>query len=222
MFFFLFLFFFSSDKTKQFFWNLKFHVILSTFFSQLTLTLNCYIALVSSWRPLISFVPKWKSYPKHAMTQYIRDRSRKPSTIQVRDEAGTLASPTLTLKHKAVAYFKLPHKWSIIVCSERPSIYWVLHDTSPHRKSFENILKYGNNKNISKTPQFSKTLLYPDHPQVQSKFSIKDDNYTEKLLQTKAWSSVQKYLIAYRTMYELAHWIVKEVNVLVSTRRVPF
>ena len=34
-----------SDKEKQLFWNLKFLAILSTIFSQLTLTLNCYSAL---------------------------------------------------------------------------------------------------------------------------------------------------------------------------------
>ena len=36
------------DKEKQLFWNLKFHADLSTIFSQLTLTLNCYSAMVSS------------------------------------------------------------------------------------------------------------------------------------------------------------------------------
>ena len=35
-------------KKKQLFWNLKFHAVLSTIFSQLTLTLNCYSAMVSS------------------------------------------------------------------------------------------------------------------------------------------------------------------------------
>ena len=33
----------------------------------------------------------------------------------------TLASPPLMLKRKIVVYFVLPHKWSITVCSERPS-----------------------------------------------------------------------------------------------------
>ena len=43
------------------------------------------------------------------------------------------------------------------------------------------------------TPQYSKTPLYPNHPQVQNKFSIEDDNDTKKLPQTKAWQSIQKY-----------------------------
>ena len=30
------------------------------------------------------------------------------------------------------------------------------------------------------TPQYSKTPLYSDHPQVQNKFGIEDDNETEK------------------------------------------
>ena len=37
-----------SDKEKQLFWNLKFHAVLETIFSQLTLTSNCYSAMVSS------------------------------------------------------------------------------------------------------------------------------------------------------------------------------
>ena len=37
-----------SDKEKQLFWTLKFHGILSTIFSQVTLTLNYYSAVVSS------------------------------------------------------------------------------------------------------------------------------------------------------------------------------
>ena len=43
------------------------------------------------------------------------------------------------------------------------------------------------------TPQYSKTPLYSDHPQVQNKFGIEDDNETEKFPQTKAWRSVRKY-----------------------------
>ena len=37
-----------SDKEKQFFWKLNFDAVLSTIFSQLTLALNCYSAMVSS------------------------------------------------------------------------------------------------------------------------------------------------------------------------------
>ena len=37
-----------SNKEKQLFWNLNFHAVLSTIFSRLTRTLNCYSAMVSS------------------------------------------------------------------------------------------------------------------------------------------------------------------------------
>ena len=110
-----------SDEEKQLFWNLKFHAVLSTIFSQLTLALNCYSAMVSSWHYSILLVPMWKTYPNPMMTHHIRERFRKPSTPQVRDGEGTLASPLLMLKRKTVVYFPLPLKWSIIVCSGRPS-----------------------------------------------------------------------------------------------------
>ena len=64
---------------------------------------------------------KVKTHPNPAVTQHIRDRSRKTATPQVHDGAGTLASPPLMLKHKTVIYFALPHKFSIIVCLQRPS-----------------------------------------------------------------------------------------------------
>ena len=51
----------------------------------------------------------------------------------------------------------------------------------------------------SKGTQIFENPLYRDHPQVQNKFSIKDDNDTEKLPQTKAWSSVQKFPPALKT-----------------------
>ena len=38
---------------------------------------------------------------------------------------------------------------------------------------------------IIKTPQYSKTSLYPDYSQDQIKFSIEDDNDNGKLPQTK-------------------------------------
>ena len=84
-------------------------------FSQLTLTLNCY-----SDMHLTSLVPKWKTHLNPVMTQLIRDHSMKPCKLQVRDGAGTLATPPVMLKHKTVVYFPLPLKWSIIVCSEWP------------------------------------------------------------------------------------------------------
>ena len=77
--------------------------------------------MVSSWRHLISDLPKWKIHPSLVMTKHIRERSRKPSTPQTRDGARTLTLLPLILKYKTAVYFPLPHKWSIIVCSERPS-----------------------------------------------------------------------------------------------------
>ena len=108
--------------------------------------------MISSWRHLTSLVQKWKTNADPVMTQHI-----KPSTPQVRDGAGTLESPPLMLKHKIVVYFLFSHKWSVIVCSEKPyrkklitqdqsisspdkSIYWLLHDTSSHQKSVANLL----------------------------------------------------------------------------------
>ena len=73
-----------SDKEKQLFWNLKFHTVLSTIFSQLTLTLNCYCAMVSYWRHLISLLPKWKTHPSPVMTQHIRECSRNLYTPSAR------------------------------------------------------------------------------------------------------------------------------------------
>ena len=64
-----------SDKEKQLFWDLKFYAVLSTIFSQLTLLLNCYSAMVYFWRHVISLVPQWKTHPNPVMTQYIRERS---------------------------------------------------------------------------------------------------------------------------------------------------
>ena len=65
---------------------------LSTIFSlsQLTLTLNCYSAMISSWCHLISLVPKWKTHSNSVMTQHIRERSRKLSTPQMQDGVATL------------------------------------------------------------------------------------------------------------------------------------
>ena len=69
-------------------------------------------------------------------------------------------------------------------------------------------------------PNISKTPLYPDHLQVQNKFSIEDGNDTKKLSQTKAWWSLWKYLPVLKncTMYKPAHRLVSQINVLVSTQ----
>ena len=98
-----------SDKEKQLFWNLKFHAVLSTIFSQLTLTLNCYSVMVSSWRHVISPVPEWKKHPNPAMIQHIRalQKSSTPwsvkcgmdpgitSTYAKRQDCSTLSIPAL-------------------------------------------------------------------------------------------------------------------------------
>ena len=109
-----------SDKEKQLFWNLKFHAVLSTIFSQLTLTLNRYSAMVSSWHHVISPAPEWKTHPNPAMTQHIRERSRNSPDPKVWNGARPLASPPPLIKLKTVVYFPFPHQWCSIV-SERPS-----------------------------------------------------------------------------------------------------
>ena len=142
-------------KEKQLFSNLKLHAVLSTVFSQLTLTWNCYSAMISSWRHLTSLLPKWKTHPNPVMTQHIRDRSRKPSTHQVWDVAVIPTSPLLMIKHKTVLYSHFQMRYNSLfrttffpVASQKnqsidllhKSIYWFLHDTIPHQKSFANIL----------------------------------------------------------------------------------
>ena len=101
-------------------------------FSQLTLTLNCYSAMVSSWRHVISSVPEWKTHPNLAMTRYIRECSRNPPHSKVWNEAGTLALPPPMPKHKTVAYFPFPHQWCSIA-SERPSIKNCITQGPVHR-----------------------------------------------------------------------------------------
>ena len=107
-----------SGKEKQLFWNLKFHAALSTIFSQLTLMLNCYSAIVSSWRHLISLIPEWKTHPNPVMTQHIRERSRNPPNPKWEMGQGTWHH--LYLCQNTVGYFSLPNQWCSIV-SERPS-----------------------------------------------------------------------------------------------------
>ena len=43
----------------------------SSIFSQLTLMLNCYCAMVPSWRHLTLLLPKWKTHPNPVMTYHI-------------------------------------------------------------------------------------------------------------------------------------------------------
>ena len=113
---------------------------------------------------------------KRMQKQWSKHRSIIP---MLNDGAGTLPSSPLMLKHNTEVYFPFPHKWSIIVCSERTfgktslhrnqsidlllkSIYWFLYDTSPHRKLFANFLYYGSSKDTLKKRQYSKTSLYSD------------------------------------------------------------
>ena len=84
-----------SGKEKQPFWNLKLHVVLSTIFSQLTLTLNCYSSMVSSWRHVISPTPEWKTHPNPTMSQHMRERSRNPPHSKCEMEQGPWHHPHL-------------------------------------------------------------------------------------------------------------------------------
>ena len=129
-----------SDKEKQLFWNLKFHAVLSTIFSQLTLTLNYYNAIVSSWRNVISPVPESKTHPYPAMTQHIRERSRNSPHPKVSNGGGALASPPPMLKYKTVVYFPFLHQWCSIV-SERFSSKNYITQGPVHRIKFDCILQ---------------------------------------------------------------------------------
>ena len=87
------------------FWN---HAVLSAIFSQLTLTLNCYSAMISSWGHLISLALKWKtSQPcdDSAHQRMLQKILHSPFARWSRD----MASSPLTLKHKTVVYFFLLH-----------------------------------------------------------------------------------------------------------------
>ena len=74
-----------------------------------------------------------ETHPNPVMTQHIRGHSRRPSTPQVRDGAGTLVLLLFILKHKTLVYFALPHKGSIMICSERPSSKNRITQESVHR-----------------------------------------------------------------------------------------
>ena len=83
------------DEEKQLFWNLKFHAVLSTVFSQLILMLICYSAVVSSWRPLTSLVPKWKHTPS---ARWGRDASITPLAVKTQD-CNIFCTPTQMKYH---------------------------------------------------------------------------------------------------------------------------
>ena len=53
------------------------------------------------------------------------------------------------------------------------SIYSSLHDTSPHQISCENILQYGNNEKIPKTPNIRKPLCILTIPKSQVNLALK-------------------------------------------------
>ena len=75
-----------SGKEKQIFWNLKFNAVLSTIFSQLTLTLNCYGILLTSLNLTCTKVKNtFQSCDDSAYQRMLQ----KPSTPQVRNWAGT-------------------------------------------------------------------------------------------------------------------------------------
>ena len=122
-----------SDKEKQLFRNSKFHVILSTIFSQLTPKSNSYSAMVCHWCHLISHVPKHKTHPNLVMTQHIRECSN-PSARWDRDSG--ITSPYA--KTQDCSIFSTPMLMMLNMASPRDqsidlshiSIYWSLHDTS--------------------------------------------------------------------------------------------
>ena len=161
-----------------------------------------------------------------------------PSTPQVQDWAGILASPPVMLKHKSVVYFPLPHKWSIMVCSEQPSgnkhiKQGLVHPfvlqmnllvptwrKSPPEVIWEHTLVW-KNKGTPKILQYSKIPLYPFHPQVQNKCSSEDWQWHRKVSSNYGLTVRSKITsrIKNRVVYKPVHWLVKQVNVLVSTRR---
>ena len=98
-----------SNKEKQLFWNLKFHAVLLTNFSQLTLTLKYYRVMLSSWRHVISSVPKWKTHRNPAMIQHIWECSRNSPHPKVWNGAGILALPPPMPKPNTVVYIPFPH-----------------------------------------------------------------------------------------------------------------
>ena len=107
-----------SDKDKRKTWNLKascrFTDNLPQTDSNIKL-LQCYGIFLTS---LNRNCTKVKIHLNSVMTEHIKDRSRKPSTLQVRDRVVTLASPSLMLKHRTVVYFPVPCKWNIIFFRE--------------------------------------------------------------------------------------------------------
>ena len=132
-----------SGKEKQLFWNLKFHAVLSTLFRQITQSLNCHIAIVSSWCHWTSPVPKWKYTPtlwwRHSTSpcQPCDDPAhQRPFQVTLHTPIARLGrgldiNPLYTKTQ--VVYSPLPHKWSIILCLERLSgknritqepVYW--------------------------------------------------------------------------------------------------
>ena len=101
------------------------------------------------------------------------------------------------LKHKTEAYFPLPHKYTILLCLEKPfgkncitqkPVYrFALQFTSSYmRRALTGSYWYGSNKDTPKTLQFAETSRYPDHPQGQIKFSIENGKGTESPPQIEA------------------------------------
>ena len=124
--------------------------------------LQCYGSYGISLTSLNLTCNKVKKHPNLVINQHIRDYFRKPSTPQVRDGTGTLASSTLMLKHKAVVYFKLTHKWSLKVCWERP---FDQHSYLTQVPNWSHLRTYFSMEIIT-TPQYLKTSRYSYHPQV--------------------------------------------------------
>ena len=128
-----------SDKEKQLFRNSKFHVILSTIFSQLTPKSNSYSAMVSHWCHLISHVPKHKTHPNLVMTQHIRECSN-PSARWDRDSGITssyaktqdcsIFSTPMLMMHHSLFGTKFQEIWHHPGTS--PSICFTYQFTGPY------------------------------------------------------------------------------------------
>ena len=98
----------NKDKEKQLFWNL----VSCCFINNLQLTnsnvklLQCYGISLTSHNLICT---RMKNTPQSHNDSAHQRMLQKPSTPQVWNEAGTLASPSPMLKHKVVVYFPLPH-----------------------------------------------------------------------------------------------------------------
>ena len=98
----IYIYIYISDKEKQLFWKLKFYAVLSTIFSQLTLTLNFLTSRNLN-------CTRMKNTPQSHNDSAHRRTLQKFSTPQVSNGAATPTSPPPMLNYKTVVYIPLPH-----------------------------------------------------------------------------------------------------------------